>query len=129
MSIDPSEYIPGTCNIGTEEIQQRRTSGYGALLGAIGTYVLFHYIGVSQPFYLLLFFPAMMAALGLLQARARFCVYYGFRQTFNFGAPGGTPEGSVSEPDWVTSDKRKARIIVYQAVIIGLITALVAYFA
>jgi hypothetical protein len=126
--MNSSEYIPGACNIGADEIRQRKISGYGALIGTITAYLLFRYIGVNQPYYLLLFFPAMMTALGLLQARARFCVYFGYKQIFNFGRPGGTPEGSVSESAWIQADKKKARIIVYQSIIIGLITALAAYF-
>jgi hypothetical protein len=126
--MNPPEYIPGTCNIGADEIRQRKISGFGALFGTVGAYFLFRYIGVDQAYYLLLFFPAMMTALGLLQARAGFCVYYGYKQIFNFGEPGGTPEGSVQDADWVQADKRKARIIVYQSIIVGLSTALVAYF-
>ena len=83
-----TQYVPGVCNIGPDEIRSRRRGGLVALGTTFAGFVLLHAIGASPVMHLFLFLPALGAALGLLQAARRFCIHFGWRSLFNFGAVG-----------------------------------------
>jgi len=42
------------------------------------------YFDVPRPWRLVIFIPAMMTAIGSLQARMHFCAYFGMQGVFNF---------------------------------------------
>ena len=82
------QYVPGTCNIGPEEIALRRRAGHVglALTAALGAALLRS--DVHPAWRLALALPAAGAASGYLQARQRFCANYGFRGLYNFDSRG-----------------------------------------
>ena len=77
-------YVPGVCNIGKEEINKRKRAGIVGLILTVLTYSLFVYFEVSKGVRFLTFIPAVISAIGFLQARMRFCAYYGLAEMFNF---------------------------------------------
>jgi hypothetical protein len=119
-----SNYIPGACNIGKAEIKKRRQFGMIGLFLTAFTYSLFVYFDVSRGVRFLTFIPALISAIGFLQARMRFCVYDGFAEMFNFDSLGKS--GKVENQDFVNKDKKRARLIIYASVLIGLIFGLIA---
>jgi hypothetical protein len=83
-----TEYVPGTCNIGAGEVRQRQVvAGIGFLLFISSAITLFA-MDAPRSARLALFLPLMMASIGWVQSRKKFCLAYGFMGTFNFGKLG-----------------------------------------
>jgi hypothetical protein len=121
---DTNNYIPGVCNIGKEEIKRRKKVGTAALIITVIAYLLFVYSDISKGVRFLIFIPAVISAVGFLQARMRFCVYYGLAEMFNFDSPGKSSK--VENDEFVNKDKKRARQIIYYAVLIGIAAGLIA---
>jgi hypothetical protein len=90
MATDASntQYLPGSCNIGKNEIRQRQVV---ALIGAILTLIAGAGLLSNEdpnPPRFFIFFPALIFAIGFVQSRKKFCLAYGFAGTFNFGKLG-----------------------------------------
>ncbi|MFY8255243.1 MAG: hypothetical protein ACOVLF_04825, partial [Candidatus Planktophila sp.] len=86
MSADT--YIPGSCNIGKGEIRRRQVV---ALIGAVlSAFTLAGLISTSAApgARLGIFIPLLVASIGWIQSRKKFCLAYGFMGTFNFGKLG-----------------------------------------
>ena len=119
-----NNYIPGVCNIGKEEITKRRQSGIVGLILTILTYSLFVYFDVFKGVRFLTSIPAVISAIGFLQARMHFCVYYGLAEMFNFDSLGKSKK--VENDEFVRKDKKRARSIIYYSVLIGIVVGLLA---
>jgi len=119
-----NNYIPGACNIGKAEIIKRKQFGIVGLILTVLAYSLFVYFDVSRGIRFLVFFPALISAIGFLQARMRFCVYYGLAEMFNFDSLGKS--GKVENDEFVRKDKKRARLIIYSSVLIGIVVGLIA---
>ena len=119
-----NQYIPGTCNIGPEEIALRRRAGHAglAVTAALGAALLRS--GLSPAWRLTLALPAAGAAAGYLQARERFCADYGWRGLYNFSARG--QEQPVAIAGAREEDRRRALQITAASAAIGIGVALVA---
>jgi len=82
------EYIPGSCNIGKGEIRRRQLV---ALVGLISSFFMLLAFSVTPtPIQIrsLIFFPLLVASVGFVQSRSKFCLAYGFAGTFNIGKLG-----------------------------------------
>lgn len=119
-----NNYVPGVCNIGKEEINKRKQAGIVGLILTILTYSLFVYFEVSERVRFLTFIPAVISAIGFLQARMRFCAYYGLAEMFNFNSLGKS--NKVDNNEFVRKDKKRARQIIYYSVLIGIVVGLLA---
>lgn len=110
-----SEYIPGTCNIGTGEVRRRQfVAAVGFLLFITSSISLF---GIDAPrtARLGLFFPLMVASIGWVQSRKKFCLAYGFMGTFNFGKLGELSR--VSDKKAMRADRLTALSILFQSLV------------
>lgn len=89
MTEHTSEYVPGVCNIGAAEIEQRRRSAIAgaAVTGAIGVAMLA--ARVPRRIRLAIAIPAAGTAVAALQARERFCVAFAARGVQNVAGPLG----------------------------------------
>ena len=123
----PNTYVPGTCNIGPEEIKMRTTAGWIGLAATVLIGALLVYLPVSHWTRLVLFFPAAIGALGFLQSAFHFCVAFGMEGLFNVSHEAGKTE-SVSQQEFRKADKRKAIQIIVYAVVIGILVALAAVY-
>lgn len=119
-------YTPGVCNIGAAEIKKRAQSGWFGLIGLIVLWGLLVNLDVDRLWYILVFFPAAMAASGFLQASLHFCAGFGFKGVYNVVKPAGQTE-TVEQHEMRAKDRLKALQIVAGSVLIGLVTALLAY--
>ena len=81
-------YIPGTCNIGKGEIRRRQIVALVGLFFSISTLLTFNTVDAPTAIRLGIFFPLMVASVGLVQSRSKFCLAYGFAGTFNVGKMG-----------------------------------------
>ena len=79
------EYQPGACNIGPEEIAQRRRMGLVFLAVAVGLALVL--LAIEAPAWArIAIWPPLAAAFTTLeQVRRRFCVAFGMTGVRNFG--------------------------------------------
>lgn len=118
-----SEYVAGSCNIGKGEIKRRQTI---ALIGVF--LILFSastILGTDQgrSVRLSIFIPAMIFAVGFIQARKKFCLAYGLAGTFNFGKLGSISKVQ-NEVDKKADRKTAINILIQSAALASAITLL-----
>lgn len=120
-------YAPGVCNIGPAEIAKRRFAGFIGLFVTLSLYALLAFFGIPRIFRLLVFFPAMMSATGFIQARMRFCAYFGTHGYYNFGPKVGKT-GNVKEQKYRELDRKKSMELIVYSAAVGLLAAALAYY-
>jgi len=123
MSADT--YIPGSCNIGKGEIRRRQAV---ALIGAIlSAFTLAGLISTSAApgARLGIFIPLLVASIGWIQSRKKFCLAYGFMGTFNFGKLGQLSK--VSDKSAQAADRKTALSILAQSLSLAAILTLIVY--
>ena len=117
------KYTAGTCNIGEAEINQRRRIGLlGLGLTSVSIIIylgLVYLIGLDILFGALVFLPAEMSAVGLLQARNKFCAAYGFTKQQNVSSSLGLTL-KIEDISNQKKDRNKALKIVFQSTIISI---------
>ncbi len=118
------QYSAGVCNIGEAEIKQRRRIGYiGFGLTLIATIVylgLIYYIKLDPLFGVIIFIPAEISSIGLIQAKNKFCAAYGLAHQQNISSNLGLTikiEDRVSQRE----DRNKAIKIIFQSLGISII--------
>ena len=119
-----TDYVAGSCNIGPSEIHRRYQV---AITGGVLYLILGIFLVVSdQPTSarLIAFAPAMLASVGFIQARNRFCFAYGLMGVFNFDSAGDVKK--VKDPAALKADRAQALKIVFKSLVsAALMTALV----
>lgn len=115
-------YVPGTCNIGVEEVAARRR----AAVAATGATVLLGGFlvasGAPREARLLVGLPAALAAVSWLQVRNSFCVAYAARGVFNVAQPLGMAL-PVEDAAARGADRRRALRMIAGGVAVGVATA------
>jgi hypothetical protein len=125
MNTTEAAYVPGVCNINRAEIAYRRKAGHLGLALFIIILVPLVFTDVSRYYRAILFFPALLGAIGYLQARNKFCVAYAGAGQQN-ASEGSAKATDITDTQAVKADKRKAQRMYIQTVIISVIaTALV----
>lgn len=117
------EYIPGVCNINTEEIALRKKAAY--ICGVITLVITVGVILFPTPIWLraVVVFPAFLTAISFLQAQNKFCVAYGTSGKQN-ASEGSTHAVEVSEQD-AHVDKKRSQTMNLQAAGIALVYAVI----
>ncbi len=117
-------YAPGACNIAHDEVAYRRKAGWLGVTIAVALTALLFIVGA--PFWTFLFVaaPAVLAAIGFIQAQENFCVRYAAQGTYNVDQ-GYENAGKVDDEKAHTADLVKARSINIRALSIGLGTGIV----
>ena len=124
----PPEYVPGKCNIGAWGWAIRLATG----LGIVALFVALDVFGlgsVSAAFRLLLFVPFYIGLLAALEGTMSFCVLHASRGTYDLHEPTGTAFGTsetrtdVGSEAWKRLDRRKARLMHFEAVLGALVLA------
>jgi hypothetical protein len=116
-------YRAGACNIGPAEIRRRRDFGIAAAVVTVVLGIVLIAVGAPPWARLLLFFPAMGAAVGILQARFRFCVAFALAGVRNFGPLGG--EEKVADSADHRADLRAAARLLGLSALAGAVVAVV----
>ena len=121
-----SEYISGACNIGPSEIKRRRQGALvGAILFAITT-LLFVITDAPKSTRLLVFIPALLFAIGMIQSRKRFCVAYGFLGVFSLEKLGATTKITINQD--LKADRKYAIKLLTQSILISIALTLMVVF-
>jgi glucan phosphoethanolaminetransferase (alkaline phosphatase superfamily) len=122
-----TQYIPGVCNIGPQEIKMRMMVGWVGLAITLALGVLLFRLPISPWTRLVLFLPAFVSAMGFLQAAFHFCVAFGTKGLFNMDKAVGQTE-SVSQTEFRAKDQKKVVQIYFLAVVIALVVAIAAVY-
>jgi len=118
------EYIPGTCNIGKGEVRKRQLVALVGLFFAVTTLLAFSTVETPTAARLGIFFPLMVASVGFVQSRSKFCLAYGFAGTFNVGKMGDIKR--VSSKEDRAADRKTALVILGKSFLLAaLATAVV----
>jgi hypothetical protein len=121
------EYIPGSCNIGKGEIRRRQLV---ALVGLIFSFLMllaFSTTDAPAKIRLGIFFPLLVASVGFVQSRSKFCLAYGFAGTFNIGKLGDIKRVASREDrkaDRVTALKILGKSLLLASIATGVVLVL-----
>src|SRR5713101_3454589 len=124
----PPEYVPGKCNIGARGRAMRLAIGVGIIAVFIG-FDLLALGSVSPVFRLFLFIPFYVGLLAALEGTMSFCVLHASRGTYDLHEPSGMAFGKsttkimVGFEEWKKLDRRKARVMHFEAVLGALVLA------
>lgn len=118
MTESTTGYVPGICNIGAAEIEQRRRSAIvaGVATGAIGVAMLA--ARAPRRVRLAIAVPAAGTAVAALQARERFCVAFAARGVQNVAGPLGAAV-PVTDERARAADRRRVVGMVARGVAFG----------
>jgi hypothetical protein len=79
-----NQYIPGTCNLGKDEIRSRQIVALFGLFLTISSVIGILAADQGRSVRFSIFIPAMISSVGFVQSRSKFCLAYGLAGTFNF---------------------------------------------
>ena len=113
------EYIPGSCNIGKGEIRRRQVVALVGLFFSISTLLTFKTVDAPPAIRLGIFFPLMVASVGFVQSRSKFCLAYGFAGTFNIGKLGDIKR--VASKEDRAADRKTALVILGKSFLLAAI--------
>jgi hypothetical protein len=119
-----TDYVAGSCNIGPSEIHRRYQVAITG--GVLYTILAIALIATDQgsSTRLIAFAPAMLASVGFIQARNRFCFAYGLMGVFNFDLAGDVKK--IKDPAALKADRANAlKIILKSALLAAAMTAVV----
>jgi len=126
MEKHTTQYIPGVCNIGRDEIRVRALTGWVGLFITAILLIILIAVRAPLPIRVIVFIPAFISALGFLQAYFHFCAYFGLRSLFNFEKAGTTPE-EIWDDNMRRLDRRRAWTIIAYAALVAVGVTLVAF--
>jgi hypothetical protein len=108
----PEVYVPGRCNLGATEIRRRYRNGYLGLAIAIAVMII---IQLTEAYHLkwIFFFPIFYSLSGFIQARSKFCYWYGMQKVFSM--TGRKILSKVTEDESIRKDRQTAWRIVLLA--------------
>jgi len=86
--LSSSQYIPGTCNIGSGEIRRRQVVAIIGLIISVSSFITLLMASAPRNARYGIFVPLMITSVGWVQSRSKFCLAYGFAGTFNMGKLG-----------------------------------------
>jgi hypothetical protein len=124
MTDQSANYVAGSCNIGPSEIHRRYQ--VAIIGGVLYTILAIALIATDQEssMRLIAFAPAMLASVGYIQARNRFCFAYGLMGVFNFDTAGDVKK--IKDPAALKADRAQALKIVLKSLLsAALLTTLV----
>lgn len=114
-----TDYVAGSCNIGPSEIHRRYQS---AILGGVIYLALAIYLvtsDASTSSRLIAIAPAMLASVGYVQAKSRFCFAYGLMGVFNFDKAGDVKK--IKDPAALKADRANAAKILGKSLLLAVV--------
>ena len=108
-----NQYIPGTCNLGKDEIRSRQIVALFGLFLTISSVIGILAADQGRSVRFSIFIPAMIFSVGFVQSRSKFCLAYGLAGTFNFERLGKISRVSSAEDR--RADRKTAIIILLKA--------------
>jgi hypothetical protein len=122
--VSSAQYIPGSCNIGSGEIRRRQVVAIIGTIISISSFVTLLMASAPRNARFGIFLPLMIASVGWVQSRSKFCLAYGFAGTFNMGKLGDISR--VADAASKAADRKTAiTILVKSTALAATITLLV----
>ena len=118
------QYIPGSCNIGKGEVRKRQMVGLVGLFFSVVTLLTFNTVDTPTEIRLGIFFPLMVASVGFVESRSKFCLAYGLAGTFNVGKMGDIKR-VASKEDGAADRKTALKILGKSFLLAAIATAVV----
>ena len=125
MKMSNAVYIAGQCNLGKMEIRQRQMVGLVGLFFSLSSLIGLIAVDAPRGARLGIFLPLMVASVGYVQSRSKFCLAYGFAGTFNLGKLGDISR--VSDPIDRVADRRTALKILAKSFLLAAIAPAVVF--
>ncbi len=122
----PSSYIPGSCNLGPEEIHRRWRIGYMGTAAACILILLIELTNQPQWTRLLLIIPVYYALSGYLQAQQKFCYVYGWQGVFSVA--GRKQFGKVRDATAIEKDRQLVYSLVAKILAGSILITAIYYF-
>lgn len=120
---EKTEYIPGTCNIGPQEVSGRYRVGFVGLLLTAVLIVLVETLDVHPLWRFSIAAPVAWSLTGFVQAMHRFCFAYGFSGVFS--VKGLRQITKIRDDEFLKQDRKMALRLVSIVIIgTGIITIL-----
>lgn len=120
-----NQYIPGTCNLGKDEIRSRQIVALFGLFLTISSVIGILAADQGRSVRFSIFIPAMIFSVGFVQSRSKFCLAYGFAGTFNFERLGKISR--VSSVEDRRADRKTAIIILLKAAALAALITVVFF--
>lgn len=120
-----TDYVPGSCNIGKGEIRQRQIVALIGLALSISALVTIISTDAPRGARLGIFLPLIVASIGWVQSRKKFCLAYGFMGTFNFGKLGQLSK--VADSASRAADRKTALGILFQSTAYAAVVTAIIY--
>ena len=120
-----NQYIPGTCNLGKDEIRSRQIVALFGLFLTISSVIGILAADQGRSVRFSIFIPAMIFSVGFVQSRSKFCLAYGLAGTFNFERLGKISR--VSSVEDRRADRKTAIIIQLKAAALAAVITVVFF--
>jgi hypothetical protein len=120
-----NQYIPGTCNLGKDEIRSRQIVALFGLFLTISSVIGILAADQGRSVRFSIFIPAMIFSVGFVQSRSKFCLAYGLAGTFNFERLGKISR--VASVEDRRADRKTAIIILLKAAALAALITLVFF--
>jgi hypothetical protein len=117
IAYETGSYEPGACNIGPAEIARRRRAGVAGISAALVLAAGLLIVGAPPMTRIVVALPLSAGAVGLLQARYRFCVGFAVAGLRNFGPLGAAER--VTDRAAHRADLQRAGLFMLAALAIG----------
>ena len=114
-----SQYQPGVCNIGGPEVKRRKQVFQLGSVVFLALSLYFVISGAAASSAFVAMFPAILAAVGYVQSRKKFCFAFGLLGTFNFAELGKLSK--VASKEEISADRKQALIVIGQSIGLALI--------
>ena len=118
-----TQYLAGSCNIGPGEIRRRQVVAIVGLIFSVISLVTLLTAGAPRSARFGIFVPLLVASVGYVQSRSKFCLAYGFAGTFNMGKMGDLSR--VSDPVSRAADRQTALKILFKSSALAAVLTLV----
>jgi len=120
-----NQYIPGTCNLGKDEIRSRQIVALFGLFLTISSVIGILAADQGRSVRFSIFIPAMIFSVGFVQSRSKFCLAYGLAGTFNFERLGKISR--VASVEDRKADRKTAIIILLKAAALAALITVVFF--
>jgi hypothetical protein len=124
--VSEDNYIPGTCNIGNEQLQKRKRFLIKSLFATLLCILFLEVSHVDKIWRMFMFVPFTLSVIGAQQVWFKFCYIFGLKGYYGFGEVGKAK--TISDAENIKRDKSKAQKMIVSSVIIGAILTVIYYF-
>ncbi len=121
-----NNYIPGTCNIGNDQLTKRKRFALKIILVTLACILILQIFSLDKLWRLFMFIPFTLSAIGIQQVYFKFCYMFGIKGFYGFGELGKAR--TIKEEEFKKLDKAKALKMIVTSVLIGLAITIAYYY-